>query len=538
MNTLCLVVLLIHTIACVVLAQNYNGPFTIQNFPLPDGNLLFHDIFISEDSKIIFVAAPGFGLFQNISIFNTVTASAWCHDEKYVVSSQSPTLTRHANMPLTLKTILDEQFDGEVKIIGEFTHPELAKAIASNRHVNLEIEFGSISKSFFLRTEYPLWYRAPYDIAVFAMIKTDLANQIKAFIEHYRSVGADHIIIYINGVISDFPHTHELVYAMWETGEPVTFVEWDYPFWKRSDTLGYDVHYSQVLGLHSSFYRMKGLTRWFGHFDLDEYLVFDNTAANSDIPKNGPFFTLNALMNSYPYDSTGVVRFRSAPAYLTSTGFHLNDFKIWRIYSSNFVRETNITAHRSKYLANSKLTKRLNVHNAGGGGTFVESGYFFLNFGFDHPPGKMMRDITAFSDETVFASLMNAPALAQAERIAAISALVQKRMEATTNSSTTIKARKPGGFTVDDLKMVASSHVPPNTAVDTVLSAAKSTTRNDDDEEALALEKIEFIDMGPAKALMDSLPIDPDFASVASDETMNSGRRKLRHSGRLRNRMA
>ena len=53
-----------------------------------------------------------------------------------------------------------------------------------------------------------------------------------------------------------------------------------------------------------------------------------------------------------------------------------------------------MTNHHAKYFANSQLTKRLNIHNAAGQGDFVDSGYYFLHFGFEHPEGKMKRDIT------------------------------------------------------------------------------------------------------------------------------------------------
>ena len=71
------VVIIFSSLIVCILSQSYVGPFTIQNFQLPDGNLLFHDIFVSEEKSIVFVAAPGFGLIRNSTVYKTMDATAW-----------------------------------------------------------------------------------------------------------------------------------------------------------------------------------------------------------------------------------------------------------------------------------------------------------------------------------------------------------------------------------------------------------------------------------------------------------------------------
>ena len=111
------------------------------------------------------------------------------------------------------------------------------------------------TKSYFMRSEYPLWYRSNYNLVIFSLVKSEnvknifflpsshiiynlsfflnhfiflniktqpkkKTNTIKAFIEHYRSLGADHIILYFTSKISDHPKMVEFIYSIWETGEP------------------------------------------------------------------------------------------------------------------------------------------------------------------------------------------------------------------------------------------------------------------------------------------------------------------------------
>ena len=100
--------------AFIVNSVNYNGPFTIQNFQMDDGNLLFHDIFISEEKRIMFISAPGFGSLKDSAALtaNGFSAKAW-----YTPIDSNSNGT-DSSLDLTLKLILDEQFDGEVRTKG------------------------------------------------------------------------------------------------------------------------------------------------------------------------------------------------------------------------------------------------------------------------------------------------------------------------------------------------------------------------------------------------------------------------------------
>ena len=82
------------------------------------------------------MSAPGFGLFKNSSIFQpeTFQAVAW-----YMGNSSINGQEDHLQLELNL--IVDEQFDGEVKIIGELTHPNLENVLLEFRHINLMISY-------------------------------------------------------------------------------------------------------------------------------------------------------------------------------------------------------------------------------------------------------------------------------------------------------------------------------------------------------------------------------------------------------------
>lgn len=190
--------------------------FTINTFTLPDGTVLFHDLFISSDKTIIFVSAPGFGQFKNSAFLKSMKAT--------VLYTSLGAREHDTKIDLTVNIILDEVTpDGEVKVVSELTHSDLEMIITTFHHLTLEVSFLNTTRAFFLKTELPLWYRSKYDVVVFTMIKTEHTNQIRSFVEHYRSLGAGHIVVYFNGKFADFPKTMEFVFGLWETGEPGKF---------------------------------------------------------------------------------------------------------------------------------------------------------------------------------------------------------------------------------------------------------------------------------------------------------------------------
>jgi len=197
-------------------AADFSGPFTVNKFVLPDGTLLFHDLFISSDKTIVFVSAPGFGVFKNAEYLKSLNATA--------LYSSLGARDHDMELQLSLNVILDELTpDGEVKVVCELSHPNLERVLATSHHITVNINFLQTSRQYFLKTELPVWYRSKYDIVVFTMMKTEHTNQIQAFIQHYRSLGADHILIYLNGKFTDFPKTMELVFTLWENTEPGIF---------------------------------------------------------------------------------------------------------------------------------------------------------------------------------------------------------------------------------------------------------------------------------------------------------------------------
>lgn len=69
-----------------------------------------------------------------------------------------------------------------------------------------------------------------------------------------------------------------------------------------------------------------------------------------------------------------------------------------------------MTNSRSKYFANTALTKRVNVHTGAGGGQFLDSGYYFLHFSFEHPM-KSAREMKTPSVQISFSTLMSKESL-------------------------------------------------------------------------------------------------------------------------------
>jgi hypothetical protein len=101
---------------------SYPQAFTVNSLVLPDGTLLFHDLFISSDRTIILVSAPGFGIFKNSDFLKSLKATA-------LYASLGST-QNDMKLDLTLNVILDESTpDGEVKVVSELTHPNLEMVI-------------------------------------------------------------------------------------------------------------------------------------------------------------------------------------------------------------------------------------------------------------------------------------------------------------------------------------------------------------------------------------------------------------------------
>jgi hypothetical protein len=341
---------------------------TIQRFDVNSfivgSDFLFQDIFISE-SKVFFVSVPTADFHRKEEMEKSVLAYL------NVAGSFFP---MHVNVTCYLDDVISSN------IIGELSHPNIAKILSEDSFLNISVNFGNLRRNFILFHERPRMLASDrYNISIFTLFKTDDAVSVNSFVQYYRQLGVEYFIFYIHGYLSQFPKVKELAKMYGSKGIPVTFAEWSFqPYWIHSKLFSpfVGIHNAQVTAMNSVLYRSRGWTKWLGFLDIDEYIYITNAKG---CLKNKLDGTIDGI--------TAVV-FNSAAAYVnhsTESSFTLSDLR-----SANIIFENNLEARQpTKYFTRPLSTTNVIVHHpqvlSAGVVQQNVSTNFYLHFGFEHP---------------------------------------------------------------------------------------------------------------------------------------------------------
>jgi hypothetical protein len=179
---------------------------------------------------------------------------------------------------------------------------------------------------------------------LFTLFKTDDAKEIALFVEYYRGLGVDYFLLYLNGLLSDYPNIKALAERYGEEGAPVSFAEWNYPYRDEATRL----HLAQVTAMHSALHRLRCFTSWLGYFDTDEFVI-----------PSPPFYTLLERVSVLPKDS-GILMFSNHFA------IHPKDADTSRgqqfLFRQAIYDDTPDWGH-SKFLIKPNMVQELNVHH-------------------------------------------------------------------------------------------------------------------------------------------------------------------------------
>lgn len=298
--------------------------------------IVIQDIFFAC-GKVVFVTVPT----QQEVDAGVMLENKAVMKNKGFLTLEDPWGGQAHNLAVLVRFLVDRT---ESLIIGETYHRLFKKIIQFQGFLTITARFDSMNyKSFQLGHSKPLFLRAKnYQISLFTLFKTNNDKDLTLWIEYYRGLGVENFLLYLNGVMSDFPNIKALAERYTKEGAPVTFAEWNYPYMENG------MHLAQVTAMHSALHRLRCFTTWLMYFDTDEYII-----------PTSPFSTLRDRIASLP-KNTAIVMFDSYFAYHPEDASSLNTTQY---FFRKATYESTPDRHYTKFMIKPSIVQELNVHH-------------------------------------------------------------------------------------------------------------------------------------------------------------------------------